>query len=418
MENLWNRDVPTVGTKTEQSLTSEKPKPSAQEKGLVFEETVDNFGPLLKFILDDAITDVDWNGKQLWLTSVSNVRTLIKDLEVDEDFIRRFAQRIANLNGTQFNKLNPVLEAETENLRISILHETRAITGLSCCIRKTPPCNRITTKQAIETNYCKAELLHLLANCVRAHMNIIFCGEPKSGKTELAKYLSRFIPDEERVYTIEDVLEWHYPELKPNADCVQIKIDDDFTYTDAIKASLKQNPRWLCITETRGNEVRELIKGFSTGVSGMTTLHTDDVAKVPQRMVNMVEDDIDTIRFENNVYEFIDVAVLISVNIDGTGKRHRHISQVGFFVKDNKSHSNYCRIVYSEGRFVYETDAMFPEQIKTKFRVANIEDPFVNQVIEKELGVPAQRKASSYDTSLNEMVRNELDAMSLGGFEE
>lgn len=348
-----------------------------------FEENEENFGELLPFVIDENITDVDWNGKRLWLTSITNERRCVKDVTINDAFFRRFAQRIANLNGSQFNKLNPVLEAETEDLRISILHDSRAETGLSCCIRKTPPFNRITSQMALDTNYCEERLLHLLANCIKAHMNIVVCGEPKAGKTELAKYLSTFIPDDERVYTIEDVLEWHYPELHTGADCVEIKIDEDFTYTDAIRASLKQNPRWLCITETRGNEVRELIKGFSTGVSGITTLHTDDVTKVPQRIVNMVEDDIDTIRFENNVYEFIDVAILVTVQMDAKGRRYRRISQVGFFVKDEKAHSNYCRVVYSDGHFIFDT---LPEMVNNKFKVGNVRFPYMNEKVSIDLG--------------------------------
>lgn len=353
-----------------------------------FLENQENFGALLPFIVDDSITDVDWNGRQLWLTTNTNERRLVGKTEVNESFIRRFAQRIANLNGCQFNKLNPVLEAETEDLRISILHDCRATTGLSCCIRKTPPQNRITSKKAVETNYCEEKLLHLLANCVKAHMNIVICGEPKAGKTELAKYLSMFIPEEERVYTIEDVQEWHYAQLKPQADCVQIRIGEGFSYTDAIRASLKQNPRWLCITETRGNEVRELIKGFSTGVSGMTTLHTDDVTKVPGRMVNMVEDDIDMVRFENNVYEFIDVAVLVTIHMDGAGRRFRRISQVGFFTRDLHREKGTCHVIYSEGRFV--TDFLPPE-IQRKMSEAKVENPFFNVEVKNNIEEPEMK---------------------------
>lgn len=347
-----------------------------------FTENEENFGALLPFILDDSITDVDWNGRQLWLTTNTNERRLVKDADVDESFFRRFAQRIANINGCQFNKLNPVLEAETEDLRISILHDCRATTGLSCCIRKTPPRNRLTARRALETNYCEEKLLHLLANCVKAHMNVVICGEPKAGKTELAKYLSMYIPEEERVYTIEDVQEWHYAQLKPGADCVQIRIGEGFSYTDAIRASLKQNPRWLCITETRGNEVRELMKGFSTGVSGMTTLHTDDVTKVPQRMVNMVEDEIDMVRFENNVYEFIDVAVLVTIQVDGSGRRFRRISQVGFFTRDLHREKGNCDVVYSEGHFI--TDYL-PEKIQKKMSETKVENPFFHRKIQMEL---------------------------------
>lgn len=377
---IFNREEDYNITSTPAEVI-EKQKEEKKENAYEFEENEANFGPLLKFIQDDDITDIDWNGKDLWLTTTTNERTKVKDIEIDEAFIRRFAQRISNLNKSQFNKKEPVLEAETEDLRISVIHNSRAVTGYSCCIRKTPPIARITARYALETNYCNEKILHLLANCIKAHLNIIVCGEPKHGKTELAKYLSTFIPDEERAYFIEDVLEWHYPELKPNADCVVVKVDEDFSYVDAIKTALKQNPRWMNITEARSDEVQYLIQGYSTGISGIATLHTNDVRKVPNRMVNMVTESIDKERFENNVYEFVDCAVLVSIKIDSEGRRYREISQIGFFINDEKN-GNYCWLCYSNGKFVLD---YLPESILEKFKAANIQNPFFNESIKEEL---------------------------------
>lgn len=341
----------------------------------MFEMKEKNFGKFLPYVLDDEITDIDFNGKRTWLTKINNERILV-DEEIDPAFIKRFTQRIANHDGVEFNKKNPCLEAETESLRISILNESVAKTGTSICIRKTPPFARITPVYAVETRYCNEKILHLLANCVKAHMNFIFCGEPRAGKTECAKFFSTYIPDRDRVFTIEDVMEWHYDKLKPNADCVQVEVDEEFDYSDAIKASLKQNPRWLMITEVRGNEVKDLIKGFTTGVSGMTTLHTDDVTKAPQRMVNMIDEKINTERFLDNIYEFVDVGILINIKIDENGKQYRTIDQVGFYIKDN---TNYCRVYYSEGRYVTNT---LPDAVLKKMSEAKIENPFFNPEVD------------------------------------
>ena len=82
-----------------------------------------------------------------------------------------------------------------------------------------------------------------LENAVKAHMNIIMCGLPGSGKTELLKYLTRFVPDNERVITIEDNLEIHYADINPGKDAGELKVNEIlFDYTKAIKACLRQNP--------------------------------------------------------------------------------------------------------------------------------------------------------------------------------
>ena len=110
-----------------------------------------------------------------------------------------------------------------------------------------------------------------MINCVRTKMNFMFGGEPGAGKTECAKFFMQFIPADERVITIEDSLEIHYRDINPEADAVEIRVGADFSYTDAIKASLRMNPKWLVLSEARSTEVTSLLEAWSTGVFGITT---------------------------------------------------------------------------------------------------------------------------------------------------
>lgn len=81
------------------------------------------FGNLLKFILDENITDINWS-QGLWVNDLNKGRYKIKGFTLDDNFIQQFYTRISNLMNVQFNKNNPLLEAETDNLRISILHDS------------------------------------------------------------------------------------------------------------------------------------------------------------------------------------------------------------------------------------------------------------------------------------------------------
>lgn len=92
-------------------------------------------------------------------------------------------------------------------------------------------------ERMLEESYCPERILQLLMNCVLAGMNFVFGGEPGAGKTECAKFFMQFIPREERVITIEDSLEIHYRDINPGADAVELRVGEDFSYTDAIKAS-------------------------------------------------------------------------------------------------------------------------------------------------------------------------------------
>lgn len=372
LSGIWNIDKSLIQSKEEGEDIREN------NKGFIIQSK--DFGPLEEFVKNDYITDIDFNGKDLWTIDQSNKKVRHDEIMVDPAFIRRLAQNIANAEAQEFNQQTPALEAETEDLRISIIHNSIAQTGTTVCIRKTPVVQRIMEKEAVEKKYCSKEVLSLLANCVKAHMNIIICGEPRAGKTECAKLISGYIPDNERVITIEDVQEWHYKKLHPDSDCIEMKVNKVFGYSDGIIASLKQNPNWLMIAETRGEEVKNLLQGFTTGVKGITTLHTDDVRKIPERIVNMSNDPVTAKRTEDNVYEFVDVGVFISMHPDGNGGQVRMIDQIGFFANDEKKHL--CQIVLDGGNLV---NASFPYKIQKKFKATKIENPFQNNEVEKRL---------------------------------
>jgi len=161
----------------------------------------------------------------------------VEEHGVTKEFIEKFSHYIANNVSKPFNKVENLLEADTDTLRISIVHESSAISGRSVCIRKTLPTVRMTRESMITDEYCTTEVLELLTNCVKARMNFVFCGEPGVGKTEGIKFFSQYIPANERVITIEDTPELHYREINPEKDCVELMVSDGFSYTKAIKTT-------------------------------------------------------------------------------------------------------------------------------------------------------------------------------------
>lgn len=371
--DIWTLDETVIATAEAGENITEN------NKGFVLKP--EYFGPLREYVEDTDITDIDFNGTDLWITDINNRHWKDEKLDISPQFIRRLAQNIANSESKEFNQKNPVMEAETEDLRISIVHNSIAQTGTTMCIRKTPKTERITERKALESAYCTLTTLSLIVNCIKAHMNIIICGEPRAGKTECAKFISGFIKNGERVITIEDVLEWHYKALHPTADVIEMKVNNDFTYSDGIVASLKQNPVWIMIAETRGKEVKNLIQSFTTGVNGITTLHTDDVRKVPSRIVNMADDSLTAERMENNVYEFVDVALFISMSPDGNGGQKRIIDQVAFFTNENDN--NRCEMVI-EGGMLFKPNNI-PQKILKKFKLAGVEDIYANEDVVNNL---------------------------------
>ena len=218
----------------------------------------------------------------------------------------------------QFNNANKVLEADTKELRISIIHEAAAASGTSICIRKSPSMVRMNIERMLEESYCPERILQLLMNCVLAGMNFVFGGEPGAGKTECAKFFMQFIPREERVITIEDSLEIHYRDINPGADAVELR-----------------------------------------------------VRKLPDRIQNMMSDARDAERMENRIYRYVNVGILIRCVRQPDGKIRRYMDQLCFYSREQ--YENRIYMILEDGELLSEE---LPPAIVRRLGQAGIEDPF------------------------------------------
>lgn len=323
-----------------------------------------------KYLEMPTVTDIDYNGHTLWITDQMSGTYQAEDV-ITEDFITQFTHDVSNAINKPFNQSNPVLEADTKELRISCVHESAASSGTVICIRKSPPIIRNTIKGMVQNGYCTEEVLHLLINCVKAKMNFVFGGEPGTGKTECAKFFMQFIPQSEKVITMEDNLEMHYGDINPESNYTEFRINKDFSYDDAIKASLRLNPKWLMLSEARSREVDFLIEQWSTGVHGFSTIHLEDIHNLPDRIINMMGGVKDSERMENRIYRAVNIGILIRRIKNDQGHIKRYIEQLGFFSREN--HKNRVYMIVDEGKIVGRE---IPEEISKKFRMAGIQDPF------------------------------------------
>ena len=217
---------------------------------------------------------------------------------------------------------------------------------------------------------------------------MVVCGLPGTGKTELLKALTAYVPANQRAITIEDNLEIRYSEINPGKDCVSLKVDKDFDYTAAIKACLRQLPDWIMVAEARSTEVKYLLESMSTGTNCLTTLHTDSVLKIPARIKNMLPEVNEQI--ENNIYSYINVGIQVRsyINDDGITRR---IAEVALFSGANEKNKMYLLYDYEDGGIV---DLSIPKDIMYKFRMAGIYNPFKPYSIQSTLKDKYSKKHS------------------------
>ena len=331
-----------------------------------------DYGILYPYIMSDSVTDINWNGRQLWIDDLEKGRYLAPEILTDT-FVERLTILLSNVAGLPFNRMNPVLEAETEELRVSIVHGCVAHSGITISFRKIPAVRRLDKNDMVKSGYCSEEICDFLIHCIQAHCSVAICGLPGAGKTELLKYLTKYIPATERVITIEDVLEIHFPQINPDNDCVEMKVAENFSYTEAIKASLRQLPKWIILSEARSTEVRYLLESLSTGTCGLTTLHTDDVRNIPDRIKNMAGGKEDLLRIENDTYRYLDVGILVKSKRDEDGCIRRFIDQIGIFERVGKNWQetvNQIVMLVEDGKII---NHHLPQSLVRKFRDMGID---------------------------------------------
>ncbi len=326
-----------------------------------------------EYLENKNITDIDWNGKDLWVNDITRGRLKIENKKLSNEFVDSLSVRIANAMNKSLNRFNPILEAETEDLRFSVFHESIANGVRTLSIRKTPKIMRLSRDYLIETGYLNEQMCNFFINAIKAHCSMVICGLPSVGKTEFLKFLTSYIPDYERVITIEDRREIHYADINPNKDVIEVKISENLTFPDAISAALSHNAKWTILSEARGEEVEYLMNNLSSGTHVLTTLHTNDVRKVPDRLANMLPGGQASERFIDNAYDFIDIGVLITSKVRNGEKISRRIEQIGAFSRQDGE--NVTSIIYEDKKLNTE----LPEELLKKFHKAGIMNPFERQ---------------------------------------
>lgn len=168
-----------------------------QLQELIENNKEDIFSEIKDEISDDTVTDIEWDGYNLWITQLGR-GCYISMKELSDRYMDNLSIRLANIMGASFNRMHPILEANTESLRISIWHESRC-GRKSMAIRKIPRKLRFGHSDLVKSDYAPESIITLLENCVMAHLSTVIGGQPHAGKTELLKYLLHLFRQKKRL---------------------------------------------------------------------------------------------------------------------------------------------------------------------------------------------------------------------------
>ena len=303
-----------------------------------------DYSVLSPYIKDSMITDINYNGYDLWCDHLKKGRYKINGFTFHQQ-MKQLSYRFANHVNQTFNPRTPLVEAQYDGMRWSMIHESVA-TRLSISIRKTPMIARLTTKMMIKEKYAPAHVIDYLIDAVKNRKNILVSGLPGAGKTELIKFLTSSITPYERIITIEDTLEMHVSALYPHLDCVSMKVSETFSYQDAIKAALRQRPDWILVSEVRSKEVYYLLQSMTTGTHCLSTLHAPNAFQIPQRLIHMIPGhDLSYEQMRSLIHDAVDIGVHIHADVSKSGIV-RYIKEVVEF-SINSYHQPQVKEIYS-----------------------------------------------------------------------
>jgi pilus assembly protein CpaF len=296
-----------------------------------------DFGPLKEFLDDDNITDVSYsNNGQVWLKTLDKGVYQVNRPDINNALMEKLAFQCSNVMGKTFNMAHPFLDAESAELRLNFIHDSIATNGIACVIRKTPAKIRLNKDKLINEKYCTIQIHDFLMKCVEGHCNIIVSGETGSGKTELIKYLASHIASNEKIITIEDTLELHLDRIFPHRDIVAMKTNNIASYTDVLVTCMRQNPKWILLSEVRSAEaVMAVRNSISSGHNILSTIHADKASSIPMRMYSLLETNQDVSQFLATIHRYVQVGIYVKGYMSKTlGRFQREIMEVCEFYVD------------------------------------------------------------------------------------
>ena len=257
----------------------------------ILDETF-GLGPLEQLLRDPDISDILINGPKSIYIEKRGRLTKSPVVFADERHLVQVVQRIVGKVGRRIDETSPLCDARLlDGSRVNAVIQPIALDGALVSIRRfsaTPlKAETLIAKQSITK-----EMLQFLSACVQARINVLISGGTGSGKTTLLNALSRYVPTDERVVTIEDAAELRLQQphvVRMETRPANIEGHGEITTRDLVKNALRMRPERIIVGECRGGEALDMLQAMNTGHDGsMTTIHANTPRDAISRLEMMV----------------------------------------------------------------------------------------------------------------------------------
>lgn len=250
------------------------------------------YGPIQPLLDDPDVSEVMVNGpKKVYVEKRGQlVRSPV--LFDDDAHVMRVIERIITPMGRHVDADSPTVDARLpDGSRVNAVVRPVALDGPSITIRKFSK-DKLTTEQLVNFGTLTASMAEFLRACVLARLNIVISGGTGSGKTTFLNVLSGFIPENERIITIEDAAELQLQQdhvLRMETKPRNVEGGGETTVRDLVRNSLRMRPDRIVVGECRGGEALDMLQAMNTGHDGsLTTLHANSPRDALSRLETLV----------------------------------------------------------------------------------------------------------------------------------
>ena len=253
---------------------------------------VGGLGPLDALLLDETITEIMVNGpSHLYIERAGKIER-VNSYFLNDEHVLRIIDRIITPLGRRIDASSPRVDARLpDGSRVNAVIEPLSLVGPVITIRKFPA-KPVTVDDLIRFGTATAEMFDFLRACVEARLNVFVSGGTGSGKTTTLNVLSSFIPEDERIVTIEDAAELRLNQMHvvtlesrpPNLEGV-----GEITIRDLLRNALHMRPDRIIVGECRAGEALDMLQAMTTGQDGsLSTGHANTPADMLRRIETMV----------------------------------------------------------------------------------------------------------------------------------
>ncbi|MDQ6677809.1 MAG: CpaF family protein [Acidobacteriota bacterium] len=319
-----------IGRVVEKLLDDERVPMTAVEQNRIIEEVLDEvlgLGPLETLLKEPSISDIlvnrfdkvfiERNGK------LSETTVRFKD----DAHLLHIIEKIVSQVGRRIDEAQPIVDARLpDGSRVNAIIPPLALDGPCVSIRRFGR-HVITQEEMVQYRTIMPAMLRFLAACVQAKTTVLISGGTGSGKTTTLNALSRFIPEDERIVTIEDTAELQLQQrhvVKFETRPPNLNKEGGINQRQLLRTALRMRPDRIIVGECRGAEALDMLQAMNTGIEGsMSTVHANsprDAFSRLETMVMMADLDIPTRVILQQLASAIKLVIQVSRLQDGSRK--------------------------------------------------------------------------------------------------